>query len=176
MLKSKKGPSSRVDANLKVIDSKDNDWIDYLFDIYEQPSKRPSWDDMFIEIAKVVSKRSKDPKTKVGAVIVKDKHILSIGYNAEPRDFSYEFDWNSEEKYQYVIHAELNAIANATFFGNSVAGSTIYLTLSPCHECMKLLAQNGIKTVYYVEAYKDIEQSRRFAEYAGIKLIKYSEI
>lgn len=137
---------------------------------------RPTWNDMYMEIAEVVAKRSKDPHTKVGAVIVKDFHILGIGYNAEPKGFSYNFDWYSSEKYDYVIHAELNAIANSTFFGNSISGATIYLTLSPCKECMKLIAQYGINTVYYKEEYKDFEESKRFAKYTNINLIQYSDI
>lgn len=148
--------------------------IDKDNDIMQRQKSRPTWDDMYMEIAEVVAKRSKDPHTKVGAVIAKDNHILGIGYNAEPRGFSYDFDWNSSEKYDYVIHAELNAIANSTFFGNSIVGSTVYLTLSPCHECMKLLIQYGIETVYYKEKYKDFELSEKMAKHSKIKLIQYS--
>lgn len=134
---------------------------------------RPTWDEMYMKIAEVVATRSKDPHTKVGAVIVKNNHILGIGYNAEPKGFSYNFDWHSEEKYDYVIHAELNAIANSTYFGNSIAGSTMYLTLSPCCECMKLLIQYGIDTVYYKDTYKDFEKSKKMAKYSNIKLIRF---
>lgn len=152
---------------------KEMEKIDRENEIAQQQKSRPTWDEMYMEIAEVVSKRSKDPHTKVGAVIVKDNHILGIGYNAEPRGFSYEFDWNSSEKYDYVIHAELNAIANSTFFGNSIVGSTIYITLSPCHECMKLLIQYGIETIYYKEKYKDFELSEKMAKHSKIKLIQY---
>ena len=140
---------------------------------YQSKLARPTWNELFMDIAKLTAKRSKDPHTKVGAVIVKDNHILGLGYNAEPRGFSYDFDWNSKEKYDYVIHAELNAIANSTYFGNSIAGSTIYLTLSPCSECMKLLIQYGIGTIYYKDKYKDFEKSEKMAKYSNIKLIKY---
>lgn len=153
---------------------KEMEKIDRENEIARQQKSRPTWDDMYMEIAEVVAKRSKDPHTKVGAVIVKDNHILGIGYNAEPRGFSYDFNWNSSEKYDYVIHAELNAIANSTFFGNSIVGSTIYLTLSPCHECMKLLIQYGIETIYYKEKYKDFESSEKMAKYSKIKLIQYN--
>ena len=80
---------------------------------YQAKLSRPTWNELFMDIAKLTAKRSKDPHTKVGAVLVKDNHILGIGYNGEPRDFSYDFDWHSSEKYDYVIHAEMNAIANA---------------------------------------------------------------
>lgn len=134
---------------------------------------RPSWNEMYMQIAEIVAKRSKDPHTKVGAVIVKDNRILGIGYNAEPKNFSYEFDWNSAEKYDYVIHAELNAISNATYYGNSIEGSTIFLTLSPCHECMKLLIQYGIRTIYYKDKYKDFDLSEKMAKHSNIKMIKF---
>lgn len=176
-----------VDETMKIEADKDDyeAWTDYINAFYSSMKKidedskasnnvvRPTWNDMFMQIAEVVAKRSKDPHTKVGAVIVKDNHILGIGYNAEPKGFSYDFDWHSKEKYDYVIHAELNAIANSTYFGNSIAGSTIYLTLSPCSECMKLLIQYGIGTIYYKDKYKDFEKSERMAKYSNIKLIKY---
>ena len=135
---------------------------------------RITWNEMYMKIAEIVSQRSKDPHTKVGAVITKDNHILGIGYNAEPKGFTYNFDWTSSEKYNYVIHAELNAIANATYFGNSLQGATIYLTLSPCHECMKLLIQHEIDTIYYKEEYKDFELTKKMANHSKIKLIKFN--
>lgn len=133
---------------------------------------RPSWQETFFEIAKVVAKRSKDPHTKVGAVLVKDGHVLGIGYNGEPREFSYDFNWNSDEKYDFVIHAELNAIANACAIGANVVGADIYLTLSPCHECMKLLIQHKIKRVFYLEEYRDFEKTKLMAEHSNVELIK----
>ena len=133
---------------------------------------RPSWDDLFMQIAFLVAKRSKDPHTKVGAVLVKDKHILGIGYNGEPRDFAYQFDWTTSEKYDYVIHAELNCITNSTYFGNNIADSTMYLTLSPCKDCIKMLIQWQIKKVVYFEQYKDFDIVKKMADNAGIELIQ----
>ena len=78
---------------------------------------RYSWQKMYIEIAKVVAKRSEDPRTKVGAVLVKDGCIIGVGYNGVPRHCNYAFDWNTDEKYKFVIHAEMNAIANANMQG-----------------------------------------------------------
>lgn len=112
-------------------------------------SFRPSWEETYFEIAKVISKRSKDPHTKVEAVLVKDGRILGVGYNGEPREFTYSFNWFTEEKYNYVIHAELNAIANACSIGANVTGSDIYLTLSPCSNCIKILIQHQIRNVYF---------------------------
>ena len=136
-----------------------------------QLQNRPSWQETYFEIAKVVAKRSKDPRTKVGAVLVKNGRVIGIGYNGEPKDFKYKFNWNSKEKYDYVIHAELNAIANACSIGANVSGADIYLTLSPCKECIKLLIQNEIQNVYFLDKYKDFETTKKIANYSNINLI-----
>lgn len=145
----------------------------HLKDLENEKYGRPSWEDTYFEIAKVISKRSKDPHTKVGAVLVKDGCVIGLGYNGEPRNFNHEFDWNSSEKYDFVIHAELNAIANACAVGANVNGASLYITLSPCHDCMKLIIQHRIKEVFYLEEYRDIELSKMMAEAANVKLIKY---
>lgn len=140
-------------------------------------TERPTWKQTFIAVAKELAKRSKDPHTKVGAVLVKDNCILATGYNGEPRNFTYEFDWATEEKYDYVIHAEMNVIANAVYngAGNSVKGSEIYLTLSPCHKCMLMLVQFGVSKVYYIDEYKDFALSKKIAEHSGIVLEKIAD-
>lgn len=135
-------------------------------------TSRPSWQEMFMNIAEIVSNRSKDPRTKVGAVLVKDNRILSIGYNGEPKNFNYQFDWHSKEKYKYVIHAEVNAIINACKNCQDISNSEIYLTLSPCSECMKLLVQFGICKIYYKDEYKDISLTKFIAKESNIELIK----
>ena len=137
---------------------------------------RYSWKKMFVEIAKVVAQRSADPHTQVGAVLVKNNCVIGVGYNGEPKGFHFDFDWNSPEKYPYVIHAEMNAISNANRNGVDCNGADIYLTLSPCHDCIKLLIQHGIKNVYYLKEYKDIELTKQIVENTdGIKLIKLDE-
>jgi len=133
---------------------------------------RPSWDDTFFEIAQVVSKRSKDPHTKVGACLVKNGRVIGIGYNGEPREYNYEFNWNTSEKYDYVIHAEMNAIANACSVGVDVRDSVIYLTLSPCCECIKLLMQFNIKEIHFINKYKDFDKMSKIASFSKIKLIE----
>ena len=144
----------------------------HLRQLEDERLGRPSWEEVYFGIAKLVAKRSKDPHTKVGAVLVKDGRIIGIGYNGEPRDFTYEFNWNTEEKYDFVIHAELNAIANACAIGANVAGADIYLTLSPCHDCMKLLIQHKIARVFYLEEYRDFEKTKLMSEHSNVKLIK----
>ena len=137
---------------------------------------RYSWKKMFVEIAKVVAQRSADPHTQVGAVLVKNNCVIGVGYNGEPKGFHFDFDWNSPEKYPYVIHAEMNAISNANRNGVDCNGEDIYLTLSPCHDCIKLLIQHGIKNVYYLKEYKDIDLTKQIVENAdGIQLIKLDE-
>ena len=137
---------------------------------------RYSWKKMFVEIAKVVAQRSADPHTQVGAVLVKNNCVIGVGYNGEPKGFHFDFDWNSPEKYPYVIHAEMNAISNANRNGVDCNGADIYLTLSPCHDCIKLLIQHGIKNVYYLKEYKDIDLTKQIVENAdGIQLIKLDE-
>lgn len=137
---------------------------------------RYSWKKMFVEIAKVVAQRSADPHTQVGAVLVKNNCVIGVGYNGEPKGFHFDFDWNSPEKYPYVIHAEMNAISNANRNGVDCNGADIYLTLSPCHDCIKLLIQHGIKNVYYLKEYKDIDLTKKIVENTdGIQLIKLDE-
>ena len=113
-----------------------------------------SWDTYFMGIAKLSSKRSKDPSTQVGACIVTpENEIVGIGYNGFPKGISDDvFPWSSEgafheTKYPYVVHAEANAILNAT---RDVKGCRMYVTLFPCHECAKLIIQSGIKEIIYV--------------------------
>ena len=113
------------------------------------------WDEYFMGVAILSSKRSKDPSTKVGACIVnEDKKIVGIGYNGFPHGCSDdEFPWDREGdyldcKYPYVVHAEPNAILNSTV---SLKNATIYVTLFPCNECAKLIIQSGIKEIVYMD-------------------------
>ncbi|WP_025724685.1 deoxycytidylate deaminase [Acholeplasma granularum] len=113
-----------------------------------------SWDQYFMGLAKLSALRSKDPNTQVGACIInQDKRIVAIGYNGLPIGMSDdEFHWEknqdySNSKYAYVVHAEANAILNAT---SNLKNSTLYVTLFPCNECMKLLVQAGIKEIVYM--------------------------
>ena len=137
-----------------------------------------SWDEYFMGVAILASQRSKDPSTQVGACIIdKDNRILSTGYNGFPQGCSDdEFPWNRDEslgdtKYQYVVHAELNAILNAS--GKSLSGATVYVCLFPCHECAKAIIQSGIKEVIFLsDKYHDtpsMSASRKMLNAAGVK-------
>ena len=138
-----------------------------------------SWNEYFMGVALLAAERSKDPNTRVGACIVdKENRILSTGYNGFPHGCSDdEFPWNRDEsegetKYQFVVHAELNAILNAS--GKSLAGSKVYVALFPCNECAKAIIQSGISEVIYLsDKYHDTPSttaSRRMLNAAGVKL------
>lgn len=140
-----------------------------------------SWDEYFMGVALLAAERSKDPNTQVGACIVDDQNrILSTGYNGFPHGCSDDdFPWNRDEKlgetkYQFVVHAELNAILNAR--GKSLSGSKVYVALFPCNECAKAIIQSGIREVIYLsDKYHDTPStiaSRRMLDAAGVKLTK----
>lgn len=136
-----------------------------------------SWDEYFMGVALLASKRSKDPNTQVGACIVDENNIiLSTGYNGFPIGCSDdEFPWAREgedTKYPYVVHAELNTILNAT--GRNLRGARIYVSLFPCNECTKAIIQSGITEVIYLsDKYADTPlniASKRMLSSAGISV------
>ena len=141
-----------------------------------------SWDEYFMGMAVLSALRSKDPNTKVGAVIVSpDNKVISIGYNGMPRQIDEDkLSWNRGEgldsKYLYVCHAEFNAILN-TQMGGTLKGATLYVTLFPCNECAKAGIQTGIKEIVYLnDKYADqinFQASRKMLELAGVKLRQF---
>ncbi|TVP85083.1 MAG: cytidine deaminase [Acholeplasmataceae bacterium] len=145
-----------------------------------------SWDAYFMGVAKLSALRSKDPSTQVGACIVSnDRRIIGIGYNGLPHGCADDaFPWNSEgdydkTKYPYVVHAEANAILNAT---RALAGASIYVSLFPCNECTKLIIQSGIREIVYESnKYADTREHRaaiRMLQAAGVtyRQIKVGDI
>lgn len=113
------------------------------------PIDRPSWDEYFLSFAILASFRSPDQRTKCGCVLVKDKKIVSVGYNGFPKGVDDdELPNYDKDKYPYVIHAEANAIYNAQ---ECIMGSTAYVSGHPCSECLKALWQCGIKDIVYCE-------------------------
>lgn len=138
------------------------------------------WDAYFMGLALLSSQRSKDPGTQVGACIVKDNRILSMGYNGFPNGCSDdEFPWNSEGdvldlKNTFVCHAELNAILNSS---ENVKGATIYVTFFPCNECTKAIIQSGIKRIVYLNDRNHdkptIVAARMMMKAAGVEFVPY---
>ena len=138
-----------------------------------------NWDEYFMGVALLAANRSKDPNTQVGACIVdNDNRILSTGYNGFPQGCSDDdFPWNRDEKagetkYQFVVHAELNAVLNAR--GKTLAGAKLYVGLFPCNECAKAIIQSGIKEVIFLSNKYDgtpsVEASKRMLISSGVKL------
>jgi len=136
------------------------------------------WDDTWMSIAKLISKRSKDPNTQVGACIVNaDNHIAGLGYNGFPHGCDNNaLPWDRDGgvldvKYTYMCHAESNAIDNGD--SDKIPGSKIYVTLFPCNECAKRIIQNKISEIIYLsDKYHDTESAtaaRKMFKMAGIK-------
>ena len=119
-------------------------------------NKQLKYDIAYLKMAEEWSKLSHCKRKQVGSLIVKDKMIISDGYNGTPSGF--ENFCEDEDGYTkwYVLHAEANAIAKVSGSTQSTKGSTLYITLSPCRECSKLIFQSGISRVVYSKKYKDL--------------------
>jgi dCMP deaminase len=131
--------------------------------------KQKKYDKAYLKMAHTWGELSHCKRKKVGALIVKDRMIISDGYNGTPSGF--ENPCEDEENYTkwYVLHAEANAILKVAASTQSCTGATLYITLSPCRECSKLIHQSGIKRVVYSKAYKDTS-GLEFLEKAGVDL------
>ncbi|MBW1892913.1 MAG: cytidine/deoxycytidylate deaminase family protein [Deltaproteobacteria bacterium] len=143
---------------------------------------RPSWNTYFMDITRLVAKRSTCLRRAVGAVIVKDKRILSTGYNGAPVNITHcsevgclreKLNVPSGEKHELCrgIHAEQNAIIQAAFHGVSIKGATLYCTNLPCFICAKMIINAGIRNIYYVEGYAD-SMSEDMLKEADIQLMR----
>lgn len=130
--------------------------------------KQEKLDEVYINVAKQISTLSHCVRSKVGAVLVKEGNIISFGYNGTPSGMDNCCEQNNVTL-PYVIHAEVNAVLKAARTGNSVEGSTLYLTLSPCLDCAKLILQSGIKRVVYLEAYRNMEGPSFLSEYMPVE-------
>lgn len=135
--------------------------------------KRTSWDEYFMQVASVVATRATCARRKIGAVVVRDRTILSTGYNGSIRGLSHcdEVGHLMEDGHCVrTVHAEANAIAQAARNGVRIEGADLYVTASPCWTCFKLIANSGIVRVAYGEFYRD-ERIFTFAEEACIALV-----
>ena len=131
--------------------------------------KQKKYDSAYLKMANTWGELSHCERKKVGALIVKNRMIISDGYNGTPTGF--ENVCEDEERYTkwYVLHAEANAILKVAASTQSCVGATLYITLSPCKECSKLIHQSGIKRVVYAKAYKDTS-GLVFLDKAGVIL------
>ena len=142
---------------------------------------RIGWNQYFMQICAVVARRSTCTRATVGAVIVRDRIILATGYNGSPSGMphcseagclvysSTTPDGETEENCFRTIHAEINAIAQAAKTGVSILGSDIYITHSPCIQCLKVLINTGIGRVFYAKPYK-LERTAELVRLSGIRL------
>ncbi|MDH7475953.1 MAG: cytidine/deoxycytidylate deaminase family protein [Microgenomates group bacterium] len=143
---------------------------------------RPTWDEYFMKLAKVVRSRADCTRRRVGALIVKDLRIIATGYNGTPHGIKNcseggcerckkrdegKIDWYEYEESCICIHAEQNAIIQAAYLGISTNGGTLYTTNAPCSSCAKMIINSGIKRVVYQE---------KFHEEGGLALLKKAKI
>ncbi|MAP55848.1 dCMP deaminase family protein [Altibacter sp.] len=137
--------------------------------------KQHKYDVAYLRMAQEWSKLSYCLRKQVGALIVKDKMIISDGYNGTPTGF--ENFCEDEEGYTkwYVLHAEANAISKVASSTQSCNGATLYITMSPCKECSKLIHQAGIKRLVYLEEYKD-NSGVKFLEKAGVSITHITDL
>lgn len=131
--------------------------------------KRNKYDKAYLRIASEWGKLSYCKRKQVGAIIVKDRMIISDGYNGTPSGFENCCEDDEGMTKWYVLHAEANAILKVAGSTQSCEGATLYITLSPCRECSKLIHQSGIKRVVYQEGYKDMS-GIDFLEKAGVEV------
>lgn len=138
-------------------------------------SKQNRYDKAYMRMAVEWAKLSHCKRKQVGALIVKDRMIISDGYNGTPTGFENCCEDENEQTKWYVLHAEANAILKVASSTQSTKGATLYITLSPCKECSKLIHQSGIKRVVYKDSYKDNE-GIDFLIKAGIEIVKLNHI
>lgn len=136
---------------------------------------RPSWDEYFMEIAEIVKKRSTCLRRQVGALVVKDRQILSTGYNGAPSGLKHcdetgclrdQLKVPSGQRHELCrgLHAEQNAIIQASLHGVKIEGATLYVTIQPCAVCTKMIINSGIKRLVYKEHYPDDLASQMLKE------------
>ena len=145
-----------------------------------------SWDEYFMEMAVLTAKRSTCMRRSVGAVIVKDRHIIATGYNGAPRGIAHcaerggclrqKLGVPSGERHELcmALHAEQNAIIQAATLGQSIEGATIYVTHQPCVICAKMIINAGIRRIVVKEGYPDKLSVEILAE-AGLKIVMLGE-
>lgn len=147
---------------------------------------KPTFDEIYMELAENLAKRSHCVKAKVGAVLTKDTRIISLGYNGPPAGtHNCDEEWpevgcprDSKGSCSLALHAEQNAILYAAKNNFSVDGSTLYVTLSPCISCARVIFTTGIKKIYYLNSYADFkglpsDEGVDFLRKFGVEVVQY---
>lgn len=137
--------------------------------------KVTKYDKAYLRIAREWGQLSYCKRKKVGAIIVKDRMIISDGYNGTPTGFDNCCEDDHDQTYWYVLHAEANAILKVASSTQSCQDATLYITMSPCRDCSKLIHQAGIKRVVYVEGYKDMA-GIEFLTKAGVEVVHIEDL
>ena len=132
--------------------------------------KQKKLDERYLSMAKIWAENSYCERRKVGALLVKDKMIISDGYNGTPSGFENVCEDENNKTKPYVLHAEANAISKVAKSNNSSENSTLYVTSSPCIECAKLIIQAGIKRVVFTDKYR-LEDGLQLLERAKIEIV-----
>lgn len=133
--------------------------------------KQLRYDLAYLRMAKEWAKLSHCTRKQVGALLVKNSVIISDGYNGTPSGFPNTCENDAGETHWYVLHAEANAILKVAKSTNNAHGSTLYITLSPCKDCCKLILQSGITRMVYLDAYKDTT-AIDFLKNSGIEVVQ----
>lgn len=144
---------------------------------------RPSWDDYFMELARMVATRSTCIRRQIGAVLVKDKRILATGYNGAPRGMKHcleigcirdelKIAFGTRAEMCRAVHSEQNAVIQCAVYGVSSEGSTMYITNQPCTICTKMLINAGIKRIVYENPYPD-EYAMSLLKESGVELVQW---
>lgn len=133
----------------------------------KKEDRQHKFDKHYLEMAAIWAKNSYCKRRQVGALLVKDRMIISDGFNGTPSGFENQCEDENDTTKPYVLHAEANAITKVAKSGNSSEGATLYITTAPCIECAKLIIQSGIERVVYAEEYRKSE---------GIELLKRAKV
>jgi dCMP deaminase len=136
---------------------------------YKSPEKQRQFDKRYLQMARIWAMNSYCKRRQVGALIVKNRMIISDGFNGTPSGFENDCEDENMHTKPYVLHAEANAITKVAKSNNSSEGATLYITAAPCLECAKLIIQSGIKRVVYSEKYR-VDDGLRLLERAGIEM------
>jgi dCMP deaminase len=147
--------------------------MDTCQEIAISEEKQLQFDQRYLEMARIWAKNSYCVRRKVGALLVKDRMIISDGYNGTPVGFDNVCEDIEGKTLPYVLHAEANAISKVAKSNNSSGGATLYITASPCVECSKLIVQAGIVRVVYLDAYHNTDGIDLLLR-AGIKVEQIS--
>ena len=141
-------------------------------------NKRPSWDDYFLQIADLVASRATCRRLKVGAILVKDRKIISTGYCGAPKKMPDCFEAGClmrDDHCVRTVHAEINTVAQAAFHGVSTKDSILYANWLPCYNCAKVLINAGVNKIVYREIYRPDPETKKLLKQAKVKLVRLNK-